>query len=82
MDGKIEQIGFDGLVPRFVRGKPAKLTEDQKKDPTASLEAKDLWYPGYIVSLIKTRFNVEYSERQVRRILKGFQYETSEIIPG
>ncbi len=33
----------------------------------------DLWYPNDIVGLIKARFGVEYSERQVRRILKGFK---------
>lgn len=37
------------------------------------LEAKDLWYLGDIVDLIKTEFGVEYSERQARRILKAFK---------
>ena len=37
------------------------------------LKAKDLWYLGDIVDLIRTKFNVEYSERQVRRILKSFK---------
>ncbi len=37
------------------------------------LEAKDLWYLGDVVDLIRTEFDVEYSERQARRILKGFR---------
>ena len=37
------------------------------------LETKDLWHLGDVVRLIKSRFDVEYSERQVRRILKGFK---------
>ena len=37
------------------------------------LEAKDLWYLNDIVNLIKSEFDIEYSERQVRRILKGFK---------
>ena len=37
------------------------------------LESKNLWYLNDLVGLIKARFGVEYSERQVRRILKGFK---------
>ena len=67
------ESGYEGLVPRFAGGKPSKLTGDQKKELKAFLEAKDLWYLNDIVGLIKTRFGVEYSERQVRRILKSFR---------
>ena len=67
------ESGFDCLIPRFAGGKPSKLAEDQKKDLKALLEVKDLWYLNDIVELIKTKFGVEYSERQVRRILKGFK---------
>ena len=67
------ESGYEGLVPRFAGGKPSKLTEDQKKELKALLEAKDLWYLNDIVALIKSRFGIEYSERQVRRILKGFR---------
>jgi putative transposase len=67
------ESGFDGLIPRFAGGKPSKLTEEQKKELKALLEAKDLWYLGDVIDLIRTEFDVEYSERQVRRILKGFK---------
>ena len=67
------ESGYDGLIPRFAGGKPGKLTKDQKEELKSLLKAKDLWYLGDIVDLIKTKFNVEYSERQVRRILKGFK---------
>ncbi len=67
------ESSYDGLIPRFAGGKPSKLTEDQKKELKALLEAKDLWYLNEITELIKTRFGVEYSERQVRRILKSFR---------
>ncbi len=66
------ESGFDGLVPRFAGGKPSKLSKEQKKELKAILESKDLWYLRDVVDLIRTRFGVEYSERQVRRILKGF----------
>ncbi len=67
------ESGYEGLIPRFAGGKPSKLTEDQKKELKALLEAKDLWCLNDIVSLIKTQFNVTYSERQVRRILMNFK---------
>ncbi|MDA8055739.1 MAG: helix-turn-helix domain-containing protein [Thermoplasmatales archaeon] len=67
------ESGFDGLIPRFAGGKPSKLSAEQKKELRTLLEAKDLWYLGDIVKLIKSGFGVEYSERQVRRILKGFK---------
>jgi transposase len=37
------------------------------------LELNDLWYLGDIVRLVKSKFDVEYSERLVRRILKEFK---------
>ena len=67
------ESGFDGLIPRFAGGKPSKLSVDQKKELRTLLEAKDLWYLGDIVKFIRSGFGVEYSERQVRRILKGFK---------
>lgn len=67
------EYGYEGLIPRFAGGKPSKLTEGQKKDLKATLEAKDLWHLGEIIELIKSRFGVGYSERQVRRILKSFK---------
>ncbi len=67
------ESGYEGLIPRFAGGKPGKLSKDQKEELKSLLEAKDLWYLGDIVDLIKTKFNVEYSERQVRRILKSFK---------
>ena len=66
------ESGLDDLVPRFAGGKPSKLSAEQKKELRTQLEAKDLWYLGDVVDLIRTKFGVEYSERQVRRILKGF----------
>lgn len=66
------ESGFEGLIPRFAGGKPSKLSAEQKKEFRTLLESKDLWYLGDVVDLIRTKFDVEYSERQVRRILKGF----------
>ncbi|MCL5782394.1 MAG: transposase [Candidatus Thermoplasmatota archaeon] len=65
--------GYEDLIPRFAGGKPSKLSGEQKNDLMALLKAKDLWYLGDIKDLIKSEFNTEYSERQVRRILKSFK---------
>ena len=70
---KWNESGYEGLIPRFAGGKPSKLSGEQKNDLMALLKAKDLWYLGDIEDLIKSRFGIEYSERQVRRILKSFK---------
>ena len=67
------ESGINGPTPRFAGGKPSKLSAEQKKELMSVLETKDLWYLGDVVRLIMSRFDVEYSERQVRRILKGFK---------
>jgi putative transposase len=67
------ESGFDCLIPGFAGGKPSMLTEEQKKELKALLEAKVLRYLKDIVDLKRTKFNVEYSEREVKRIPKGFR---------
>ena len=67
------ESGFDGLIPRFAGGKPSKISAEQKKELRTLLEAEEFWYLGDVVDLIRTKFDVEYSERQVRRILKEFK---------
>jgi putative transposase len=67
------ESGYEGLIPRFAGGKPGKLSMERKDELKVLLKAKDLWYLKDIVDLIKTQFRTEYSERQVRRILKGFK---------
>lgn len=64
--------GYEGLIPRFAGGKPSKLTGEQRKELESALGEKELWYLENITELIRTRFGIEYSERQVRRILKSF----------
>lgn len=70
---KWNESGYEGLIPRFAGGKPSKLSGEQKSDLMALLKAKDLRYLGDIMDLIKSRFGIEYPERQVRRILKSFK---------
>ncbi|HIH60111.1 MAG: helix-turn-helix domain-containing protein [Candidatus Thermoplasmatota archaeon] len=67
------ESSYDGLTPIFAGGKLGKLSMEQKDELKALLQAKDLWYLKDIVDLITTKFSVEYSERQIRRILKSFK---------
>ncbi len=67
------ESGYDGLIPKFAGGKPSKLSTDQKKELKQLLEAKDLWTLSEIEEIIKKRFKIEYSQRQVSRILKGMK---------
>lgn len=60
------ESGFDGLISRFAGGKPSKISAEQKKELRTLLEAEEFWYLGDVVDLIRTKFDVEYSERQVR----------------
>ena len=66
------ESGFDGLAPRFAGGRHSRLSTEQKKELRIVLESKDIWYLRDIVELIRTKFGIVYSERQVRRILKEF----------
>ena len=66
------ESGFDGLAPRFAGGRHSRLSTEQKKELRIVLESKDIWYLRDIVELIRTKFGVEYSEKQVGRILKEF----------
>ena len=74
------ESGSDGLIPRFAGGKLSKLSAEQKKELRTLLEAKDLWHIGDVVDLISAKFDMEYSERQVRRILKGFKMKHTNPI--
>ncbi|SIM84595.1 helix-turn-helix domain-containing protein [Cuniculiplasma divulgatum] len=67
------ESGYEGLIPRYAGGKPSKLSTDQKSELKSLLEAKDLWSLREIEDLIRERFQVQYSERQVRRMLKGMK---------
>ncbi len=55
-----------------------QIADEQRNELRALLGAKDLWFLGDVVDLIMTRFSVEYSERQMRRILKGFGMELAK----
>jgi putative transposase len=61
--------GYDGLVPNFSGGPKPKLDEPRREELKQLLAGKDAWTLREVLKLIKEKFNVEYSEMQVWRIL-------------
>jgi putative transposase len=64
--------GLEGLVPRFGGGRPSKLDEEQKRLLKEFLVERDDWTTGEIKEFILEEFDVEYTLKQVRVILRGF----------
>jgi putative transposase len=63
--------GYDGLVPRFGGGRPAKLSKENLEELCVLLREKDDWTLEEIKDLILEDFGVDYHVSQVSRILHG-----------
>ena len=68
-------VGPDGIVPRFSGGKPSKLTDEQKEDLKKRLGAGS-FTTGDVHRIILDNYHVDYSMKQVRVILRqmGLNY--------
>ncbi len=75
------QEGVEGLVPRFAGGRPSKLNEDQKSLLKSFLRERDDWTTGEVKDLIFEEFDVEYTLKQVRVILRGFKMKFGKHYP-
>ena len=75
------QGGYPGLKPRFGGGRPPKLTEEQRETLREALGSKSHWLTGEVRDLIARRFNVQYSLRQVARILRSLGMHISKPYP-
>ncbi|WP_156786017.1 IS630 family transposase [Archaeoglobus veneficus] len=64
--------GYEGLIPEFGGGRPAKLTKEQKEKLREMLKEGDSWTTKEVQELIEAEFGVKYSSWQVRRILRSF----------
>ena len=60
---------LEGLKPSYGGGRPSELSEKQKEGLKAILKERDDWTTREVRELIKSRFGVEYSLRDVGRIL-------------
>lgn len=73
--------GYEGLKPRFGGGRPPKLTEGQRETLREALGSKSHWLTGEVRDLIARKFNVQYSQRQVARMLRGLGMHYSKPYP-
>ena len=68
--------GYDGLVPRFAGGKPAKLSREKIERLRSILEERDDWTTEEVQDLIEKRFGIRFTRKHVRTILRklGMKY--------
>lgn len=68
--------GYEGLIPQYAGGRPSKLTDAQKERLNHLLKQTDTWTTEEVRALIFNEFNVEYTGKQIRIILKnaGMRY--------
>ncbi len=68
--------GYDGLIPRYAGGRPSKLSAQQREKLLLLLKGKDIWTTDEVRHLIMKEFDVEYTPKQVRIIVKklGMKY--------
>ena len=64
--------GYVGLVPNFSGGPKPKLGDAEREDLKQMIAEKDAWTLKEVRELIKQRFDVEYSEMQVWRMLTSW----------
>ena len=62
--------GFWGLTPKFAKGKPSRLSEEQKVELKSILKKRGDWTTEEVRKMIKEKFNVEYGIKHVRKMLK------------
>ena len=64
------EMGYEGLIPRYAGGRPSKLNNAQKRRLVELIKQKDTWAIEDIRELIFKEFNVEYTLKQIRIILR------------
>jgi len=73
--------GYEGLTPRFAGGRPSKLTNQEKNQLKEILKERDDWTTKEVRNLIKDKFNVEYSLKQVIIILRNMGLKFGKPYP-
>ena len=68
--------GYEGLNPQYAGGRPSKLTDSQKERLVQLLNQHDTWTTEEVRALIFKEFDVEYTAKQIRIILRnmGMRY--------
>ena len=73
--------GYDGLKPKFAGGSPSKLTDTQKNQLSDMLKKRDDWATEEVRELISKKFEVVYTSKQVRVILRSFGMKLAKPYP-
>jgi transposase len=64
--------GYATLMPQFCGGRKSKLTDEQIVELRSLLKEKDYWTTKGVLELIKEKYSVQYSQKQVGVILHSF----------
>jgi putative transposase len=67
------ESAYEGLVPHFSGGPKPKLDTMSKDELISLLKEKESWTLKEVQRLIKEKFQVDYSQMQVWRILKSLK---------
>jgi putative transposase len=62
--------GYDGLIPRYAGGRPMKLSLGEFDRLKVLLNQKTTWTTDEVRTMIHQEFDVEYTTKQIRIILK------------
>lgn len=66
--------GFDALKRKYGSGGQSKLTSEQKEELSKIIIENEIYSSKQVLELIKEKFGVEYSIRQVERILRDLKF--------
>jgi len=72
---------YEGLKRSFSGGRPPKLSREQRARLRDRLSCKGLWLTQEVRAFIRHEFRIDYSLRQVARILKGFRMHYAKPYP-
>jgi putative transposase len=64
------ELGYEGLIPRYAGGRPMKLSSEEFTQLKDLLSQKSTWTTDEVRTLIHREFDVEYTLKQIRIILK------------
>jgi putative transposase len=72
---------YEGLKPKYGGGRPAQITDEQKKELYEILTERDDWTTKEIRKLINDKFGIEFSEKHVRTILRNLGLKFARPYP-
>lgn len=70
--------GIAALMPQFCGGRKSKLTDEQIVELRNLLKEKDYWTIKGVLELIKEKYSVQYSQKQIGVILHSFNMHHSK----